>query len=133
MADPGTCAGGSGALVKDDRLYLVHIRECIGRIQEYTALGKADFMSSTKTQDAVVRNFEIIGEAAKRVSDETRQRYPQVPWRTMAGLRDVLIHNYMSVDLERVWGFVERDLPGLAIQLDTTLSDLFPADDKSSL
>ncbi len=65
--------------MKDDRLYLVHILECIGRIQEYTAPGEAEFMSSPKTQDAAVRNFEIIGEAAKRISDETKEQYPQVP------------------------------------------------------
>jgi len=64
-------------------------------------------------QDAVLRNFEVIGEAAKRLDEAYRAAHPEIPWRALAGLRDVLIHQYEGVDLERVWAIVERDLPGL--------------------
>ena len=64
-------------------------------------------------QDAVARNFEIIGEATKRLSDKTKIARPDLPWRDIAGFRDVLIHNYMGVDLDEVWNAVENDLPAL--------------------
>jgi uncharacterized protein with HEPN domain len=75
--------------MKDDRLYLTHIAECIERIESYTAGGKQAFMASTLVQDAVVRNFEIIGEATKRISAHMKGQRPDVPWRRVAGLRDV--------------------------------------------
>lgn len=99
--------------MKDDQLYLVHIAECIERIESYTRGSKQVFVESTLIQDAVVRNFEIIGEATKRLSQQSKNARPDVPWRRIAGLRDVLIHNYMGVDLERVWGVIEQELPGL--------------------
>lgn len=66
--------------MKDERLYLVHMIECGERILSYTQLGREAFLRDTKTQDAVVRNFEIIGEAAKRVPQATRNRAPNIPW-----------------------------------------------------
>jgi len=99
--------------VKDDRLYLVHMLECALRIAEYTQAGRDEFLRDSKTQDAVVRNFEIIGEAAKRVTPATRSRLPQIPWRRIAGFRDVLILQYEGLDLQQVWVRIERDLPVL--------------------
>jgi uncharacterized protein with HEPN domain len=103
--------------VKDDRLYIVHMLECVERIEWYTQGGRDGFLTDPKTQDAVIRNFEIIGEAAKRVSETTRARAPEIPWSRIAGFRDVLIHQYEGVDLEGVWERVERDMPALKDQL----------------
>lgn len=99
--------------MRDDRLYGLHILECIDRIVSYTQGGREEFLRDTRTQDAVVRNFEIIGEAAKRISEPTRSLAPDIPWRRIAGFRDVLIHQYAGVDLEETWKRIERDLPPL--------------------
>ena len=99
--------------MKRDRLYLTHIRDAIEKIVAYTAEGRDAFMSDPKTQDAVVRNFEIIGEATKRLSDEAKGRRPQTPWRAVAGFRDILIHDYERVDYLEVWNIVANDLPQL--------------------
>jgi uncharacterized protein with HEPN domain len=88
--------------MKDDRLYLIHIWECIQRIESYSIEGKSAFLASTMMQDAIIRNFEIIGEATKHLSAEMRQSNPEIQWRGLAGFRDVLIHNYMGVDLVEV-------------------------------
>ena len=87
---------------KDLRVYLAHILECIQKIERYTADGKDRFMSDAMVQDAVLRNLEVIGEATKRLDDDYRREHPQIPWRAVAGLRDVLIHQYEGVDLDRV-------------------------------
>jgi len=99
--------------VKEDRLYLEHIRQSVGKILGYTAGGREEFMKSSLIQDAVVRNFEIIGEAAKRLSEPARRKHPHVPWNDIARFRDVLIHHYMGVDLKRVWNVVDTHLPAL--------------------
>ena len=98
---------------KDPRVYLAHILECIDRVQKFTKAGKDAFLQDPMIQDAVIRNFEVIGEAAKRVTDEYRKAYPEIPWRSMGAFRDVLIHNYEGVDLNRVWQVIERELPAL--------------------
>ena len=89
--------------MKDDQVYLVHIIECCERILRYTGDGRAAFLESTMAQDAVIRNFEVIGEAVKCLSQTFRDTHSHVDWRRIAGLRDVLIHDYMGVDLEEVW------------------------------
>jgi len=100
-------------MTKDPRVYLAHILECIQKIERFTAKGKNSFLQEAMIQDAVLRNFEVIGEAAKRLEDPYRQAHPEIPWRALAGLRDALIHQYEGIDLERVWAIVENDLPGL--------------------
>jgi len=111
-------------MTKDPRVYLAHILECIQRIERFTAGGKKRFLSDVMMQDAVLRNFEVIGEAAKRLDDAYRAAHPQIPWRALAGLRDVLIHEYEGVDLERVWAVVDTELPGLSKAISALLPPL---------
>jgi uncharacterized protein with HEPN domain len=99
--------------VKDDLLYLEHIRDAIAKIQVYTAGGREAFLRDSLIQDGVVRNFEIIGEASKRLTDETKRKHPAIPWQDIARLRDFLIHHYMGVNLARVWAVIETHLPAL--------------------
>ena len=96
-----------------DRLYLESIRDCMERIAEYTATGEDAFMASRLIQDGVIRNLEVIGEATKNLSSELREANPAIPWRQIAGMRDVLIHDYLKVNLARVWRTVVTDLPPL--------------------
>ena len=99
--------------MKDDRLYLTHITERIERIERYAAPGRDHFMSDEQAQDAIIRNFEIIGEAVNRISDGTLDRMPDIPWHQIAAFRNMLIHGYMGVKLERVWNVIENDLSNL--------------------
>jgi len=110
--------------VKDERLYVIHMVECAERIAKYTREGRGAFLKDERTQDAVVRNFEIIGEAAKRVSEVTRALAPDIPWKKIAGFRDVLIHQYEGVDLEETWKRVEQDLPQLLNNLKALLTKM---------
>ena len=107
---PQDSEGGTAPVKSDPRVYLAQILERIDRILEYTAGGRDAFFDDEKTQDAVIRNLEVIGEAIKRVPDEYRKQYPAVPWRGLAGLRDVLIHQYEGVSIGEVWLMVEREV-----------------------
>ncbi len=103
------------------------IREAIRRILVYTAgMTEAVFMADLRTQDAVMRNLEIMGEAAKNLSDEFREKYPAIPWKSMAGVRDRLIHHYFGVNLDIVWQIVQAELPGVAATLDEIEPDDAP-------
>jgi uncharacterized protein with HEPN domain len=93
--------------------YLRHILDAVAAIEEYTQEGKEAFLSDRKTQDAVMRNLEVIGEAAKNIPAEFRAAHAEVPWREAAALRDVLIHKYFGVDLQIVWEVVAKNLPPL--------------------
>jgi uncharacterized protein with HEPN domain len=89
---------------KDPRVYLAQILERIERILQYTAGGKEAFFADLLIQDAVIRNFEVIGEAAKRIPETYREKHPSIPWQGLAAFRDVLIHQYAGVSIAEVWG-----------------------------
>lgn len=105
--------------MKDDRVYLINILECIERIESYTESGKEEFMDSNIIQDAVIRNLEIIGEATKKITSTLRNYHTDIPWKQMAGLRDILIHDYMGVDLKTVWNVIESELPNVKDRIRT--------------
>lgn len=100
-------------MTERDRLFLGHVLEAIAAIESFTAEGRNYFMSDLKTQSAVVRQIEIIGEAVKNLSAELVASESAVPWRLIAGTRDRLIHGYFKVDLDAVWSMIEQDLPPL--------------------
>lgn len=105
-----------------DRAYLLHMRDAVHRCQEYAAGGREAFRTSSLVQDAVIRNLEILGEATKRLSVETTAREPSIPWENIAGMRDVLIHDYFGVDVDLVWDVVEHRLPDLLRALERLLA-----------
>ncbi|MHB8893944.1 MAG: HepT-like ribonuclease domain-containing protein [Candidatus Geothermincolia bacterium] len=108
-------------MTKDDSIYLDHILESSTKIQHYTyELDEKQFNDDELVQDGVNRQLQIIGEAAKRLSDETRQKYPSVEWKDIAGMRDKLVHDYFGVDLAAVWDTVKEDLPVLKKALNTS-------------
>lgn len=100
--------------MKDDKLYLIHISECIGRIESYMeGKSKQDFLDSELIQDAVVRNLQIMAESTQRLSDVTKELKSGVDWFKIAGFRNVLVHDYLGIDIERVWNIFEKELPTL--------------------
>jgi len=91
-------------------LYLFHIAESFRNVLEYTdGIDYTTFVGDKMRKDAVIRNYEIIGEAAKNVSDEFRRAHPEIDWRGLAGLRDILIHQYFGINLETVWQITESE------------------------
>jgi len=100
--------------MKRDRAYLRHILDTISNIEKFMkGVSKEAFFSNIEKQYAVLRGLEIIGEATKNLSEKLKIKYPQVPWREIAGMRDKLIHQYFGVDLELVWETTRTDLPEL--------------------
>ena len=110
--------------MKDDGVYLKHILDAIEKIEAYTAVGHEAFIAAPYWQDAVIRQLEIVGEATKRISTDRRTQYPEVPWRRIAGLRDVLIHDYMGVDISAVWEITQQNIPALKQSVRLMLSDM---------
>jgi uncharacterized protein with HEPN domain len=105
--------------MKDDLFYIENILQSIDRIQSYISdKDQESFVDDFITQDAVVRQLEIIGEATKRVSKDFQNNYPDIPWADMAGMRDVLIHDYIDVDLEIVWKTASDSIPILKTLLE---------------
>jgi len=101
-------------MTRDVSLLVGDMIECIGKIEEYTRDMKREaFLADTGIQDSVIRRLEIMGEAVKGIPGEIRERYPGVPWRRLAGLRDVLIHGYFGINIARVWAVIEKDIADL--------------------
>ena len=92
--------------------YIQDILEALGEVEDFTTgMQFEDFVEDKKTINAVVRSLEVIGEAAKKMPDSMREKYPEIPWKRMTGMRDKLIHEYFGIDLEIVWEVVTNELP----------------------
>lgn len=104
--------------MKSDKIYLSHIMDAIKDIESFTKkIDKKGFQESKLIQSAVIRQIEIIGEATKNLSPAIRNKHKGIPWKDIAGMRDMLIHEYFGVDLEAVWRTVTEDIPVLKKQL----------------
>jgi len=110
--------------VRSDRERLLDILEAIDRIEKYARLGRRRFKEDELVQAWMIHHIEIIGEAAARISDALQRGHRDVPWREMAAMRNLLVHDYFGIDIERVWVTVERDLPCLSGKLRSILEIL---------
>lgn len=104
--------------MRDHSAYIADIIEAGSRIEEYTkSLSFAEFSEKKMAVDAVLRNLEIIGEAVKNIPSEVRKDHPDVEWKKIAGLRDILAHSYFGVDMDVVWDVVKNKLPGFLVDV----------------
>lgn len=100
-----------------DLVYLSHMIECINRVFEYCEGGESSFRQSRLIQDAVIRNLQTMAESSQRLSDSTKAIASDVPWRAISGFRNIIVHDYLGVDLDMVWQVVSSDLPLLRAEL----------------
>lgn len=108
--------------MKDDQLYLIHISECIERIESYVSgIDKRAFMASSLVQDAVIRNLQIMAESTRRVSDRLKEAQPKIDWHKIAGFRNILVHDYLGIDVETVWNIVVKEIPALKKTINSML------------
>jgi len=98
---------------RDTRVYLQDMLAAIERIAEYGTRGRERFFRDSLLQDGIIRQLSIVGEAASKLTRETKARAPDIPWRSIVGMRNIIIHDYSEIKLERVWETVEKDLPVL--------------------
>jgi len=97
--------------VKDETVYLRHILECVRRIEENTSEGRDGFMASHTLQDAVLRNLQTMGESTQRLSDDLKATRPEIEWSRIAAFRNVLVHDYLGIDMDAIWEITQRDVP----------------------
>lgn len=97
--------------MRDDAVYLNHILECIRRIEQDTHEGREKFLQTYTLQDAVLRNLQTLSESAQRLSDTLKAGRPDIEWKRIAAFRNILVHDYLGIDMERIWEIVRRDVP----------------------
>ena len=110
-----------------DLLYLTHIQDCLHRITEYTEGGHEEFLTDLKTQDAVLRNLQTMAESTQRLSASLKSTAPDIQWNKIAGFRNALTHDYLGINLERVWLTIMDDLPPFEQQIYALLQSMNPA------
>ncbi|HEY5531495.1 MAG TPA: DUF86 domain-containing protein [Candidatus Anoxymicrobiaceae bacterium] len=110
--------------MKDDRERLLDISEAIEHIERYAGRGSETFASDELLQVWVVHYLQIIGEAVARLSDSLKEKHPEVPWRQIIAMRNILVHDYFAVDVDEVWAVAEHELPGLKSKIDSILQSL---------
>ncbi len=109
---------------RDETVYLRHILDAVARVEEYLeGLDEPAFQRRNLVQDGVIRQLEIIGEAVKRLSADLRNKCPDIPWQDIAGMRDKLIHDYLGVDLDKVWITATRDIPSFKLKIQKLLDE----------
>lgn len=114
---------------RDISLYLKDIGDAVEKIEQFTeGLTFRSFAKDEKTIDAVIRNLEVIGEAAKHIPPKLRSAHPKIPWKSISGMRDTVVHEYFGVDLEIIWKTVRHDLPRLKRQVGKLLKSVGPHD-----
>jgi uncharacterized protein with HEPN domain len=112
-------------MTRDISVYIEDILDSIAKIEQYTkGVNEQEFLTNTQLQDAVLRRLEIIGEAVKNIPQPFRDRYPHIPWKKIAGLRDVLIHEYFGVNMRRAWKLAKEDIFVLSDNIQKLKKDL---------
>jgi uncharacterized protein with HEPN domain len=110
---------------KDPKIFLQHIIESIEEIEKYTCnQNKVKFSKATMMQDAVMRRLEIIGEAVKNIPKSYKNKYPKISWREIAGMRDILIHEYFGININIVWNTIQKDIPKLKKSIQELMNEL---------
>jgi len=111
--------------MRDDKIYILHIRDSINAIKKYTkTMNKEAFLEDELVQNTVIRQIQIIGEASKNLSKELRKKYKHIPWKEIVGMRNILVHKYFGIDLTSVWKAVKEDIPELENAVLNILADI---------
>lgn len=109
-----------------DRLYLLHIRECLERVADYTGDGWEKFQTNLMAQDAVLRNLQIMGESTQRLSASLKSSQPNIQWQDIGAFRNRLVHDYQSINLAQIWQIIQEDLPAFEQQIEAMIQGMNP-------
>ncbi len=110
--------------MKNDKIYVEYVLRCIARIEKFVAGGKDEFMTKDIVQDAVLRNLHTLSESTQRVSKEMKYAHTEINWRKIAEFRNVVVHDYLEIKLERIWTIVQNDIPKLKQDITIILNQL---------
>lgn len=110
--------------MKDQRIYLQHILESIAWIEEYTSTGRDQFLTSRMAQDATLRQLQVMAESTQRISADLKDQHSEVDWRALSGFRNVLVHDYLGVDMDEVYSAIKAHLSALRAAVESMLKNL---------